>query len=366
MIRTLIISLIGLARVAGAATDIGDYDRELCVTAQRMLINADGAEYADAFSIAIERASAGAFGIEHMTIDAATRVINVPMTTVTVMVDGNGDKLATHVGCKMANRDRVNDVLQLGLSGAPRSCRDVNERTYRRALASLSPEQRSRYHEAGRPLRFVEDYKASAGGEWLPTVVNDFIDPIDGEGGAGYLQVQAPSVQVPWDPADRKWFNGTNHCKLVTLAAMRRWMTGGALTGATILFPRHKAQCTEPSSRSSTVGSCVFYFGPAESMFCQDYSGWGWSPESARAECAIRYANKLEWLSAEKGYSGTGGAFNPSSCITRDSTIESFGTCVFHCNAENESLWHVLSSTPSGLLSEGMARVCDLFMPANR
>jgi hypothetical protein len=371
MFRVMIIGIAGCLVVAGFAAagggitervvaefaDIAEYDSVLCVTAQRMLLNADGESSSDAFSIRLERAPGGAFRNEQMDIDVQTRTINVAMTTVTVTEDG--EEFATHVACKMVSRARVNNVLELNLSGDPRSCRDVNEHTYRLALATLSAEDRRGFSTKGTPLRFVDDYAASAGGEWLPSVVNDFIKPLDD--GSAYIEVQAPSVQVPWDPAGRDWYKGTHHCKLITLTAMRRWITGGAQTGATELFPRHKAPCIEPSPMESKFGSCVFFFGPADSMFCQDFNGRGWTAESARAECGIRHATEAGWLAADKRYEGEGGIYDSSSCDGRGLDAGFSGTCVFHCNAPDESLWHVLGA---GVSPKGMERACDLFIPA--
>jgi len=172
-------------QVVAEFVNVAEYDLELCATAQRMLVNADEDRAADEFSIFLERAPGGVFATEQMDIDPDSRRINVAMATVTVTVDG--ESLATHVACKMVNRDRVNDVLQLQLTGPPRSCRDVNERTYRIALAMLSPEDRRRFEATGKPLRFVDDYVAGAGGEWLPSVVNDFIRSENAE--QGPLQV---------------------------------------------------------------------------------------------------------------------------------------------------------------------------------
>jgi len=348
-------------QVVAEFVNVAEYDLELCATAQRMLVNADEDRAADEFSIFLERAPGGVFATEQMDIDPDSRRINVAMATVTVTVDG--ESLATHVACKMVNRDRANDVLQLQLTGPPRSCRDVNERTYRIALAMLSPEDRRRFEATGKPLRFVDDYVAGAGGEWLPSVVNDFIRSENAE--QGYLIVQAPSVKVPWDPVSRDWFKGTHHCKLITLAAMQRWMTGGALTGADEMFPRHKPPCIEPTSMSSMVGSCVFYFGPAGSDFCQDFSGPAWTLQSARAACSERHATRSDWLAAERRYAGDGGSYSSSSCADRDPGPDAFqGTCVFHCNEPDEALWHVIGSATDGQQVRGIERACDLYLPA--
>ena len=347
--------------VSGLVTG-SEYDRQLCATAQRMLLNAHVDPPSDSFSIFLQRAPGGNFTNEQMDIDAETGIINVAATTVTVAVDSAS--LDTHVACKMVNRVRVNNVLALNLSGPPRSCRDVNEQTYRLALATLSSAQRQRYEAAGRKLRFVDDYAAEAGGEWLPSVINDFMRVKTGDSGVAYLEVQAPSVQVPWDPVDRDWYKGTHHCKLITLAATQRWMTNVAFTEAGDMFPRNKAVCIAPSAKTSNVGSCVFFFGPADADFCQDFSGPGWTPQSARTTCGERHATEADWIAMDRRYAGEGGIYSPLSCVDREPLIEEFhGTCIFHCNAADEALWHVLRTADGGTEVRGMNRACDLFLP---
>jgi hypothetical protein len=347
--------------VSGLVT-ASEYDRQLCDAAQRVLLNATINSPSDDFSIYLQRAPGGEFTNEQMDIDADTGIINVAATTVTVAADGAS--LDTHVACKMVNRVRVNHVLALDLSGPPRSCRDVNERTYRLALTTLSSAQRQRYESAGRKLRFVDDYAAEAGGEWLPSVINDFMNVKTDDSGAAYLEVQAPSVQVPWDPVDQDWYKGTHHCKLITLAAMQRWMTDIAFTDAGEMFARSKAVCTAPSAKTSSVGSCVFFFGPADADFCQDFSGPGWTPESARETCGERHASEADWIAMDRSYAGEGGIYDSLSCVERAPAIEAFhGTCIFHCNAPDEALWHVLRTADGGTEVRGMDRACDLFLP---
>ncbi len=348
--------------VVSGQVPASEYDRQLCATAQRMLLNANVDPQSELFSIFLQRAPDGLFTNEQMDIDAETSVINVAATTVTVTVDDA--PFDTHVACKMVNQARVNDVLELNLPGPPRSCRDVNERTYRLALTTLSAAQRQRYESTGRKLRFVEDYAAEAGGEWIPSIINDFMRPKHDASGAAYLEVQAPSVQVPWDPVDRDWYKGTHHCKLITLAAMQRWMVEVAFTDADEMFPRSRAACTAPSAKTSSVGSCVFFFGPADADFCQYFSGPGWTPESARATCGERHASEADWIEMDRSYAGEGGIYSPLSCVNRAPAIEELhGTCIFHCNAPDEALWHVLRTADGGTEVRGMERACDLFLP---
>lgn len=351
---------------------LANYDRNLCEMAQRLLLNSHG----DDVDIVVNRAAAGGgFGTLQMDIEADNGKVVVAMLTEQVDVDG--ETLAVSVWCKMVNQERVNDVLGKQLAPPPRSCRDVNESTYRLALATLSPEQRQDYEANGTPLRFVDDYNAGAGSAWIPAIVNDYMKTVEGEQGSrGYVRIQAPSVQVDWDPEGRDWYKGTHHCKVITLVAMRRWMTGGALAGDTELFPRSTPVCTQPSSLTSTIGSCLQFFGPANSMFCTDFSGSGWTVEAARAECDQRHTTKAAWIALDRRYVGAGGIFSVQSCTARNAVGEvrrppieiadsgHFGICVFRCNQADETLWHALTDVPASNQGKGgMARACDLFIP---
>jgi hypothetical protein len=153
-------------------------------------------------------------------------------------------------------------------------------------------------------------------------------------------------------------------------------MTVVALTDVTELFPRANPVCTSPSSMTSSVGSCLQFFGPADGTFCTDYSGSGWTTETAGAQCAERHATKAAWFAANRRYTGVGGIFSTQSCAERDAISEArrppvelaqtgaFGTCVFRCNQSDESLWHSLTEDPSADQgSAGMTRRCDLFIP---
>jgi hypothetical protein len=340
------------------ASWVMDYDAALCVTAQRIIVNASG----DEFPVLVEQGVGNGFHTIQMDVDAEAALVKIAMTTGTVNVAGEADPLATHVACKMVNRQRINDVLGLELPGPDRSCRVVNEHTYRRALAMLSVAERDRFRSAGRPLEFADDYLAASGGEWLPAVIDAFIQPVNGDAAQG-LEIRAPAVRVPWDSQQRQFFQGTQHCKLITMAAMQRWMRDGAFGGGDILFPRAKPACTAPSSMTSSVGSCLFYFAPADSMYCQDYSGPDWAVATAQAECGNRHASPEALRASDNRYDGAGGIYSAASCTERDDVPPLAGTCVFRCNDGDEALWHVTgsgTSTPGA--AQMMSRACDLFI----
>lgn len=359
MLKQIVVVLIALGPVVHAhASWVTDYDAALCVTAQRMIVNATS----DEFPVLVEQGVGNGFYTIQMDVDAEAALVKIAMTTGTVQVEGETEPLATYVACKMVNRDRINDVLGLGLPAPDRSCRVVNEYTYRRALAMLSAAERERYESAGRPLEFSDDYLTPTGGEWLPAVIDDFIEPVNGDAAQG-LEIRAPAVRVPWDSQQRQFFQGTQHCKLITMAAMQRWMRDGAFGDGDILFPRAKQACHMPSSMTSRVGSCRFYFAPADSMYCQDYSGPDWTIATAQAECSNRHASPDALQAADNRYDGAGGIYSTASCAERDDVPQLSGTCVFHCNDGDEALWHLTGpGTSDPGAAQMMSRACDLFI----
>jgi len=346
--------------IAAEPQDIQSYDQTLCATAQRLLVN----EVVTALAMEILRGESNGFHTIQMDTSSAKRTVTVAAATEVVAVDGV--KMATSVACKMVDRERINDVLSLNLPGPERSCSEVNELTYQTALATLTVTERNTYVTRGRQLRFDADYMAVSGGEWLPSRIDDYIEAgADAVESKPYLRVTAPSVRVPWDSQSRKFYQGTQHCKLITLAAMQRWMRIGAFGESNELFPRTDVACTAPASMTSESGSCLFWFAPAQAMFCQDYSGAGWDVDSAQEECAKRHASAEALALAGNKYAGAGGRYSSNSCVKRADSEPVTGTCVFHCNAQDETLWHTLtdmdSSAGAGKL---MSRACDLFIQA--
>ena len=135
-------------------------------------------------------------------------------------------------------------------------------------------------------------------------------------------------------------------------------MRVGAFGTDASLFPATATECNQPGSMTSTVGSCVFYFAPAFSMFCQDFSGPNWNRDSAQEECGQRHASPDALQASKNSYFGAGGIYSTVSCADRDDTPPISGTCVFHCQKADETLWHV-----SGSSDPQMTRGCELFVP---
>lgn len=339
--------LLAAAFVATAGTPpADDYDTHLCQTAQRLIINAD-----DTLPVIEQRGTSNGFHTIQMNVDAERQAAVIAMTTH--YTETGDEQQPTYIACKMVNRERVNDVLRLQLPGPDRPCADVNRATLELALADLTPAQRERYEREGRQLYFGDDAITASGAEWLPVTMDSYISVDE----ANNVAVRAPSVRVPWNPTERNFYQGTQHCKLISLAATRRWVTEAAFDPAATLLPPTDTECTTPRSMTSTVGSCVFYFAPADSLFCQDYSGSDWNTESAQQECAARHASKAALAEAKNRYEGQGGVFRTSACDNRPDAPDIAGTCVFHCRAGDETLWHF-----AGPVDPRMTRGCDLFI----
>jgi hypothetical protein len=371
----LLSSQSGLAAVdvndpaVDALVNSDQYDTELCTVAQRVILNAGADDYETLTLVA----KGGTFVAEQMNTDAANKTVTVAALLESANI--GRESLPATMSCKMVNQDRVNAVLKLNLQEPTGTCGNVNELTYALALSRLADAEREHYLEEGTQLQFIDDYEAPAGGAWLASIVSDYIAVTGSDESPEQIIVQAPSVRVPW-PGEEKgeWFQGTNHCKLITFAAMSRWMKIGAFDGSTELFPRLKPKCVEPDSRTSEVGSCLQYFGPSGAQLCQDYSGSGWTEQSARGDCAIRHATLDVWNQASDSYDGGGGIFNTQSCAERDVVAEAIrepvnqpesayrGTCVFRCNTPDEALWHQLSPMANDPDGTGMERTCDLFL----
>lgn len=346
--------LLLLSSVAGARMlapdDPGLYDAQLCVRAQHMMVNAVPGD----FEIEVLYGESNGFHVIQMDADPD----KVTIATTAGYVEVDGDRLMTHVGCKMVDRERISDVLGVELAATERSCRDINEATYDFSLTRLSGEQRSRYAQQGRKLRFADDYVTAGGAEWLPSKVDDYI--VSDEKG---ITVTAPAVRVPWDPEERSFFQGTRHCKLITLAVMDRWVRKAAFTDTDELFPRAAEVCAEPHSMTSQAGSCSFWFAPAQTMFCQDYSGAEWDESAAREECGKRHASAEALAAANSKYAGSGGLYSRQSCAGRPDGAKPASTCVFHCRAGDETLWHTPAEAAAGAAgNDMMQRACDLYI----
>jgi hypothetical protein len=333
------------AALSAPGLPLAGYDEALCITAQRILVNAPD------IPVRVQRGEGNGFHTIQMSVDAQAGSLVVAMTTATARIDGRS--MDTAVACKMVNRERVNDQLGLALDGPRRSCRDINEHTWQVAWNSLSDAERARYERDGRRLEFLPDAVLASGGEWLPANANGFVTD-----SADRIAVAAPTVRVPWNASEREFFQGTQHCKLLTLAALKRWLTEASFLSAASLLPPTRQACRGPAIGQAAAGSCLFYFAPVDRMFCEDYNGARWTADSAREACARRHASKAALQAADNRYTGAGGLYAELNCASRDDRPAITGTCVFNCGLPDETLWQV-SGPDNGMMN----RACDLYLP---
>jgi len=331
---------------------ITKYDEDLCQRAQRTLINDESYMDLTPLRIRVQRGIGEGFHTIQMSTEPANNRIVIATTAKNITLDNKPIK--AYAGCKMINRDRANSELGLDLQGPKTSCKTINLSSYNYALSLLSDEQRSRYLSAGKQLQFIDDTITPTGGQWLPADAADYIEVT-----GNVVQVSAPSVQVPWNETEREFYQGTHHCKLLTVQLLHHWMTKASFTESTILA-KNTQQCNLPKATNDF--SCLFYFAPAQTLFCQDYTGSEWTEQMARQACGKRHASPEALKAAASRYEGKGGVFENRTCTERE-TIES--TCVFHCNEKDENLWHNVGSTsdkPLPVSAAMMSKACDLFI----
>jgi len=346
-------ALLVVVSLAAGTTAPAAYDATLCATAQRIVAGAPQ------LPVRIQRGIGSGFYTIQMSIDTDAGEAVVAMTTVSASTASGAEP--AWVACKMVDRDRVRDMLGFEPPRAAGTCREVNEHTWEVAWSSLTATERQRLEDRGRALRFGPDAVLPSGGEWLPADAADFV-----RSDAAGIEVRAPSVRVPWDPVERDFFQGTHHCKLVTLASLERWMRSAAFDDRARLWAGAADDCPRPARFGATAGSCLFYFAPVQSMVCQDYSGGGWTPAAARGECGRRHASRADQAAAGNRYEGRGGRFSRRDCAARDDVPERAGTCIFRCGAADETLWHLPAGMTTGPGSAMLDRACDRFVPAAR
>jgi hypothetical protein len=336
---------------AAPGLDATGYDAALCVTAQRLLVGQPE------IPVRVQSGAGNGFYTIQMSIDEADRTLVVAMTTEMAR-RADGSEYPAWVACKMVNRERAAAVLGLRTPAPERICRDVNAHTLEVALGRLGATERERLAAIGTGIELAPDTVLPTGGEWLPAPAAQYVTPL---AGGGY-RVSAPSVAVPWDDRERGFFQGTRHCKLLTLATVESWLRARAAGAATGLVPQAAAACAAPATLASRTGSCLFYFAPVDALVCQDYSGVAWTAEAAQAECARRHASRAALQAAKNRYEGAGGLWRDGSCAARDDAPARSGTCVFQCGEPDETLWHLpgQSAAPAAAL----ARFCKVFVPA--
>ena len=360
MLRPFIISLLTVILttplIASAGSAAG-YDDSLCQLAQRLIINDDDA--AGSYALVEQRGESNGFHTIQMGVDEAQRQIIIASYYQSKPQQGADSNAIVAASCKLINRERANAQLALNLTGERRQCRDINQYSYQLALASLTASERQRYLTAGRQLVFADDYVTGTGGEWLPINV-ERENRYDTD--AQTLTIRAPSVQVPWNDAERNFFQGVHHCKLLSKATLRNWMLTNSFAAEPYLISADKQACTAPANPDTSPGSCLFYFAPANGLFCKDYTGNAWEVATVREECSQRHASAAALTAAKNRYEGTGGIYSDLPCHERNDVPNMVSSCVFNCTASDEAVWHSMDPPASGAGAGMMSRACDLYV----
>jgi len=257
---------------------------------------------------------------------------------------------------KMKSKDIIEDKFDIILDGEQGTCADVQEEIYSSTFSLLSSSERYIYGSWGKQLSFIQDDRPgddpgdnpvyqSAG--WLPidpaTMItsegdNYFYEPL-----SLYVTIDNPIFQ---DGGGDERYQGVRYCKLLSHQAILSWFLVKSYEDNPVLITESTEECTDPRLRTdNSVGSCIFYFGFAETTFCSDYIGYDFTPESASEKCSER-PNLLD---------GREPIYSADACSERIEEIEAAvgsdyvgrtGFCDVYCLAGNEFLWNVYQEDP--------------------
>jgi hypothetical protein len=257
---------------------------------------------------------------------------------------------------KMKSKDIIEDKFDIILQGTQGTCADVQEEIYASTFSLLSSSERERYLAEGKPLSFIQDDRPGDGpgdnpvfqsAGWLPIdpatkITSDgenyFYEPL-----SLYVSIDNPIFQ---DGGGDERYQGVRYCKLLSHQAILSWFVSKSFEVDPVLITGSTEECTDPRLRTDNLaGSCVFYFGFAETTFCSDYIGYDFTPVFAEEKCDGRPLL----------LDGTPPSYSPLPCSERTEEIEAAvgsvyvgqtGFCDVHCNEGNEFLWNVYQENP--------------------
>lgn len=253
---------------------------------------------------------------------------------------------------KFKSKDKIDTDFGLNNDEPQGICADVQEDIYSNTLSILTEEERERYEKLGKKLYFISDddmpplndttNPVVRGSAWLDV---DPASKITREGDAYYYEPMSLFVEFD-DPAYKDMserYRGVRYCKFLSHQAILSWMLQKSFEANPVLIAESKVECTEPSSRETTTGSCIFYFPQALTYYCEDYTGSGFTPEAAEAKCNSRPDNPYLTPS-----------YSPSSCSERTEEIKTSipgyigltGLCVIHCQTPEEFIWNIYTENP--------------------
>jgi len=256
---------------------------------------------------------------------------------------------------KMKSKEKIDDDFGLTNSETQGLCVDVQEVVYGNVLNNiLTEEQRDRYFSEGKSLSFIADddeppfnsvtNPVSNGGQW---VSDDPASRITREGDDYTFEPYSLYIEYS-DPAFESFddqLKGVRYCKLLSHQAILSWMLEKSFEDDPVLLTPTEG-CNQPSSLETRGGSCILYFGPAESYYCSDYTGPFFDFETGRAKCDDRRDSNEGVLDP---------FYSELSCSERTAEIEASipgymgltGHCVIHCKEENEFIWNVYTEDPA-------------------
>lgn len=253
---------------------------------------------------------------------------------------------------KFKSKDKIDADFGLTNDETPGICADVQEDIYNNALAILTEDERTRYETMGKKLYFIPDDDVPPlnsttnpvvkGSDWLDV---DPASKITLEGDKYYYEPMSLLVEYN-DPAYKDMserYRGVRYCKFLSHQAILSWMLQKSFEVNPVLITPSKVECTKPSSLVTTTGSCIFYFPQAKTYYCEDYTGSGFTPESAEAKCNSRPDNPYLVPS-----------YSPDSCSERTEEIKASipgyigltGLCVIHCQTPEEFIWNIYTENP--------------------
>lgn len=306
-----------------------ELSRGWCRETQRTLANLDEDAPID------EDVAEGIYDLVH-TRTSLRPDANLPIQIVTYFdpIDRDGETIVGEARCKMRSADGIALELGLGEPAADFSCRVRNAAALDWADAHLSEDERERYAAEGIELSLGDDVVAGSGSEWNEVGSSWTL-------GETRVTVSAATLQTMYDPADPD-AAGVHYCKLVTPSLALDWMTRRAFWDDPVAGPTPETDVRESQGtcepQAETLGSCLFEFQYTRQHFCQEYSGSGWSAESAQSECAQRSLPEFEAVYSSKPCAERGAE---TEGIDGDGTY--YGQCVILCGHELETRWHQYS-----------------------
>ena len=254
---------------------------------------------------------------------------------------------------KCKSKDKIDEDFGLSNDVPQGICADVQQVVYDTVLHTiLSQEERNNYLSEGKQLQFIPDddwppldettNPVNRGSSWLD------VDPaamVTRDGDNYYYEPRALYVEFD-DPdfqdIDEK-YRGVRYCKFLSHQLILSWMLEKSFEEDPVLIAPSIPECNRPSSLDSQAGSCLFYFSQAETYYCSDYTGSGFTFENAEAKCNSRPANP--YLNP---------IYSTAPCSEREDEIESSipgyqgltGICVIHCQTAEEFIWNIYTENP--------------------